>query len=94
MGNQLEAWCALARLRLRVIDGVVSRGWLKAAVREHRYTDSENLSSLGNRWLRLGDVINGGRPAEADYQVHFPGKRVARGCQIGGELVELAASLS
>jgi len=36
----------------------------------------------------------GARPAEADYQVHFPGKRVARGCQIGGELVELAASLS
>ena len=35
-----------------------------------------------------------GRPTEADYQVHFPGKRVARGCQIGDELVELAASLS
>ena len=58
----MEARCALARPRLRVIDGLVSRGWLKAAEPRslNRYTDSENLSSLGNRWLRLGDVIKRG----------------------------------
>jgi len=45
-GNQLEAWCALARPRFRVIDGLVSRGWLKASAPRprNRYTNSENLS--------------------------------------------------
>lgn len=68
----------------------------RAASGLRTYTASEHFLSMRNRWFRLGEVINGGvwRPAEADYQVHLPVKEVARGCQIGGELVELAARLS